>query len=750
MKKILLILLICFKSLFGYITTDLSESTTGSLPETTLTGTLSSCSSNCSNVWHYNATTTQNLKDNDTSGFANSDIITDNKYKAPKDLTISEFVEKGISFFKTQHDKGSSAYNVFMLVREVKDNNITSETLMKNGNDFSITDINKENQTIYLNSENVFNSYLFGQIEVNSGLITAYTYRNRIVKLNGTRYHFIELEQVNFLNSLVAKYNEYCSNSENFNFPFIYEPSNFYYTYTNLVNGTEFDPTADQNVYPDGVSDYAKTGLIAIPCDSDKIGDNPYTSLKNMKIFLNPDKITYFDAYSGFNTDDIIDNVENYFYDDGFALKIAIVSEKELLQIGASFFTAIMQENKIESGIIIKSKSAEIANKYWTSGKCPTHYNRKTFTMDSEAYFLSSLSYEMPFNEMLASFNIANSTEISSYSPIASFPNNEETIYAFTPDNHVLSHSLTKYNYVLDSIFSGNTNFDSEIGFTGTFIQTRTYQQKCKSFGVFSFILVIIAVVVTIYSAGLAAGLWTPIMTGGTTIVEGMTVTAISNATIGSAILGITATNALTYAVLGSLVIYSTYNNIWTGTDTSPSSSTLQDHSYNKIIDNYLQTDAIISGSNVYQNFYNLKSTMNNFTEKILGMTPKEYAQITENSFLYDTTVTTNENEIFGFNTSNEINYLYGLTFSHAEPATLPPEYRYFKYSSLDFDASTFTNLNPNEEPLNVAKMENNFLGFMYGFYGSGSGTLDVFKTKQIMENTLEIFSKNDIIKYDN
>lgn len=32
--------------------------------------------------------------------------------------------------------------------------------------------------------------------------------------------------------------------------------------------------------------------------------------------------------------------------------------------------------------------------------------------------------------------------------------------------------------------------------------------------------------------------------------------------------------------------------------------------------------------------------------------------------------------EILGLNTPNEINHLYSLTFAHAEPGTLPPNFR--------------------------------------------------------------------------
>jgi len=762
MKKFLLLTTLFLVNLFGYITTDNSQTTTGVMPDSVINSAIGSCSANCSTVWHYNATTTKNLKDNDVSQYFNKNIVSTNTLKVDKNLTMTAFINKGLAFFKEQSayvstsysEKLYTGYNVFMVVREVADTNSTStETITKKGNDFSVTNSNKENTTMYLNSENIFDSFLFGQVDTNSGLVSAYTYRNRIVNINNKKYHFIELEKVNFLNSLVNKYNEFCSHKENFNFPFIYEPSKFFYNYTSIVTGVNLvQQNLSSVIYPSTipVDGAVKTGLISIPCNSYNIGTDPYASILKMKIFLDENQVTFYNGYTGFTKTDLISNVENYFYDGGFSLKIANMVEKNILNSALSFFTGIMQENRLESGIVVKSNQLTINNDYWKDGKCPTHYNKKTITNESEAYFLSSLNYEMPFNESSASFDVSNSLKISSYSPISAFPNSMETVYALTPDNHILSHSVSNSNNILDSVFNNNKNSIGTSGFTSSYDLTRTYAQKCKSFGIFTFILVIIAIIVTIYTGGLAAGLWTEIMVGATTTATGFTAA-------GTALLGITASNALMVAAFAGYIAYSLYPNIWTGVDTSPTSSELANASYSQILEAKLTADAIQSGSSYYMNFINLKNTLNQTTSPTLGISPKNYNTITANSYMYDSeNVTQNQYSILGFNTTKELNHLYAITYSHAEPATLPPKFRYYNYSKVayvpktltTYDITTVPNSSGGNEMLNISILENSFLNDMYG-YNDGTNQLNVFHTKDIMINTLEKLNKNNIKKYD-
>jgi len=106
MLKILLTLCTFLVYSNAYITIDSKYNTAGTTISNegsfyNLIGS-SECSSNCSNVWHYNATTTQNLKENKTNSFYNNKILSDNKYKVKKGLTEKEFIKKGITFFKNQ------------------------------------------------------------------------------------------------------------------------------------------------------------------------------------------------------------------------------------------------------------------------------------------------------------------------------------------------------------------------------------------------------------------------------------------------------------------------------------------------------------------------------------------------------------------------------------------------------------------------------------------------------------------------
>lgn len=761
MKNILLLTTLFLVNLFGYITTDNSQTTTGVMPDSVINSVIGNCTSNCSTVWHYNATTTKNLKDNDVSQYFNKNIVSTNTLKVNKNLSMTDFVNKGLAFFKEQSsyvnnsysEKLYTGYNVFMVVREIIDTNSSStETITKKGNDFSVTNANKENTTMYLNSETIFDSFLFGQVDTNTGLISAYAYRNRITNINNKKYHFIELEKINFLNSLVNKYNDFCSNEENFNFPFIYEPTKFFYNYTSINIGTELvQQSLSSAIYPSTipVNGAVKTGLISIPCNSYNIGTDPYASILKMRIFLDDDKVTFYNGYTGFSKTDLIGNVQRYFYDGGFSLKIANMIEKNILNSALSFFTGIMQENRLESGLIVKSNQLTINNDYWKSGKCPTHYNKKTISNESEAYFLSSLNYEMPFNEASASFDVSNSLKISNYSPISAFPNSVETIYALTPDNHILSHTVSNSNNVLDSIFNNNKNSLGTNGFKNSYELTRSYQQKCKSFGIFTFILVIIAIIVTIYTGGLAAGLWGPITT--------TAVSATGFASMPVAILGITSANALMVAAFAGYMAYSLYPNIWTGIDTPPTSSELTNASYSQILEAKLTADAIQSGSSFYMNFINLKNTLNKTTSPTLGISPKDYNTITANSYMYDSeNVTENQYSILGFNTTNELNHLYAISYSHANPATLPPKFRYFNYSkvsyvpktSTTYDISSVPSSSSSNEMLNISTLENSFLNDMYG-YSTGLNQLNVFHTKDIMVNTLEKLNKNNIKKYD-
>lgn len=777
MKKIVLLIFLSLTTLFGYVNTDHSESTTGTMPASSFASSFSMCSSGCSDVWRYNATITQNLKEFEPSNFYSSKIVNDS-FKVKKNLTMTEFVEQGLKFFKEQQiTKVSSeysignrtiyeGYNVFMVVREIKDdNNISNnETITKSGNSFSITNTNKENSSVYLNTENVFDSYLFGQIDANTGMVSAYTYRNRITMIKGKKYHFVELEKINFLNSLISKYNEFCSNEENFHFPFIYEPTNFFYRFVYLNTGeAAFNINTDIKiknniVYPNSILNlnYYKSGLISMPCKSEQIGDDPYKIISDMEIFLDDAKVTYFQN-SGFSKSDLIDNVKYYFYDGGYSLKMATLNEKNILQNGMSFFSGIMQENKIENGVIVNSKPVDIKNKYWKQGKCPLHLNKKTLTVDSELYYLFSLTYDMPFNEIMASFDISNSLKISNYSPISAFPSNEETLYAVTPDNHVLSHSISKNNSVVSNLMNGSKNSIGTDGYTDSFAMTRVYKQKCKSFSLFTLILVIIAVIVTIYSAGLAAGAWGPIMTGASASVPavGASVFAVSGATVtaGTALLGITAANGLMYALTAGFLAYSFYPNIWQGEDTPPTAAELTNHTYEQIMDAKLAINAISSGSSYYVNFTNLKNTLNKSIEPLLGINGIKYNEMTSGS--YYLTKDASNLQILGFSTPSELNHLYAITYSHSDPATLPPKFRYYNYKKVNYEPGTSTSYDFSSVPdysssnimLNISVLENSFLNNMYGYNENNS--LNVFKTKALMKNVLETFNKNDFIRYD-
>jgi len=759
MKKIIILFIITIETLFGYISINNKIDTSGGNISSAhnknfITSKIGSCSGDCSNVWFYNATTTDNLKLNEKDKYLNPKIIDDNDLRIPKNLSTKEFIKKGIEFFKKEDLENSNniKYNIFFIARKIKKNLSFSETITKADNDFSVSANNKTNYAIRLNDVNVFNSYLFGQVETSIGLITAYVYRNRIFKIGNDKYHFIELEKVNFLDSLITKYNEYCSKKSHTMFPFIYEPNNFYYSYANVLNNTNNYPDVNKFVYPSNIKNNplnpkpVLTGLIGFPCDSKLIGNKPYKTIKNLKIILDPSQVKYYDNYPEFGKQDIINDAENYFYDNGYALRIPELNDKNILKIATSFFSAIMQDRKIETGIIVKSNHVDIKSNYWKSGKCPRHFIKKTLKQDSEIYYISSLSTDMPFTEMLANFDSSNSLNISSYSPIPAFPSDEETIYALTPDNHILSNSISKTNSVLASLFPKN-NFKHDTGYSGVITLTRSWQQHCKSFGFFSFILVVVLVVIAVMAFGAASGIWH---------VGGLFTTASAST---PALLAGTHIAASTIGIISALLAYNLYGNIWTGKTTSP--GVVNSTNYNQTVKAIEGVSALGSGSSIYMDFYNIKQTLDNMANKVYGITPKQYKIITNHSYMVDTNAY--ETQYFGFNTTPEIGQLFALAYKHANPASLPPGFRFFTYKKEKYDSTNNNSWNFNSvpkdsdsvSPMNLSLYENGLLNYMYGYTDSNCNNtqsgypMDIFNTKCIMEYTLNKFDKYDITKYE-
>lgn len=794
MKKILLSLLLCIGILNAYVTADYSYSSTGGTPGTTqssmatllgITGS-DTCTSNCSTVWHYNATSTENVNQLDVNKYFNPKIVDTTTFKVSNnDVAITKFIERGLTFFKNQNlsvvqdpNNRKAEYNVFTMVREIKDNVDFDETITKSGNDFTVGSTNKENYTIHLNSETIYNSFLFGQVETNTGLVAGYTYRNRMLKIGLKKYHFIELEKINFLDALVSKYNEYCSKENNYHFPYIYEPSNFFYSFVNNTNNvsTPLDPNLNQYAYPNSMFtsgtngakiSNVKTGMISMPCKSEHIGSDPYETIKSLSAIVDNNKITYFNAYRGFGIDAILVDAKKYFYDNGYALKLSQLDPRNMLQIGTSFFSAMMQERKIEGGIITKSNQVTIKNNYWKSGKCPTHYNKKTMSIDSEIYYMSSLNYDLPFNELHASFDITNSLKISSYSPIAAFPNSEESIYALTPDNHILAHSINNTDNTMNQMFMNNLNNGGKPGFQDNHEITRQWKQKCSSFNLFAFILLIIVVVVTIYSGGLAAGAWGPLTGSGMLYSSTGLLLGIGTATTAAASI-----MASTAFLLGLAASYVLYTNLYSGEDTSPGG--VNQSNYTHHLEALESIEALRSGSSMYMNFLNIKKTLNSLGDKTFFITPKQYSQITDVSImLTDSKVIpemSSAGEILGLNTPNEINHLYSLTFAHAEPGTLPPNFRYYGYTKVNlvptnvetYNWESVASTGGSNDILNLSKMENSFLVDMHGYRvssdttsscsssGRTGGKFDMFNTQCVMMKILNTFSPVDISKYNN
>ena len=82
MYKYIISILFLIMPIFGYVTPDLSYNTGGTqtqIKESFFSNNgLTQCSgNNCSNVWHYNATRTENLKLLDNSKFFNPNIVDD-------------------------------------------------------------------------------------------------------------------------------------------------------------------------------------------------------------------------------------------------------------------------------------------------------------------------------------------------------------------------------------------------------------------------------------------------------------------------------------------------------------------------------------------------------------------------------------------------------------------------------------------------------------------------------------------------
>jgi len=484
------------------------------------------------------------------------------------------------------------------------------------------------------------------------------------------------------------------------------------------------------------------------------MGAKPYKSIKNLKGLIDTSKMTFFNGYSGFNGTDIVNSAKDYFKYNGYFLKINQLNQDHILNMGVSFLNGVMQDRKIETGIIVKSSRFDIANKYWKSGKCPRHYNKKTLkSKDSEVYFLSSLTNDMPFNEQESNFNITSSTKLSAYSPIPPFPNNEETTYALTPDNHILTHSLNTTDAALLDLLSLTNN--NHLNTSKSFGMTRSWQQSCSSFGFLSFILLIVLIVVTVVSAGAGAGLWSA---GG--IFTSATATA-SSVVVGTGFLAGTA--ASTIAVVAALGAYTAYQSLWSGKNTS--AGAINQLSYKEKANLFENIDGVLSGSSYYLDFLNLKKTLNKIDNKFYFISPKEYKKITSKSLILNTGSTIaghSFNELLALNTTKEVNFLDSLTYSNAEPATLPPGFRYFGYSKVIYnplDSSTYnwnisglTNSTSNII-LNVSKLENSLAYTMSGYQLDGTtpngGYYDLFKTFNIMNTILTTFDKNDFSKYE-
>jgi len=719
----------------------------------------------CSDIWRFNATTTENLKINKSEFFFNQDIYND-KFKVSKTYSISQFLKDGLKFFKNQKleidEPDKLKYNVFQVIRKVEANNQYHDTITKNSNNFSNTSVNKENTSIHLNEDKVFNSYMFGQVETNFGLVSGYIYRNRLVQIKSQQYHIIELEKINFVDNLVNKYNEYCSNPINKMFPFIYEPYNFYYSYLEKVNPS-FTNTIDFSsyAYPNSLNkDLIKSGMVAIPCDDELIGDTPsekYNKIKNLSGIIDPNKLTHYDAWTDYGKQDLIDMADHYFENNGYTLRINQISDKHLLNMGISFLNGIMQDRKIENGIVVKSNHFDVTNHYWKTGKCPTHHNDKYVkSKPSDVYFISSLVTDMPFSENQANFNVTSSLKLGAYSPIPAFPNNNNGVYALTPDNHILTHSINNTNTILINLLGLGAG--SKLGTDEAFKMTRSWKQHCSSFGFFSFILLIVLIVVTVVSAGASAGLFTATGTataGTTTMVGGLFTTVGTAATVVTG----TSIAASTVALVAAVGAYTAYQNLWSGVTTSP--GTVNTYSYQEKLGVVEKVGGLISGSSIYLNFLNLQDTLNSMDNKSYAINPKEYEEIKNKSIVFTKGKSIKglkDTQILALNTTSEINYLNALFFSHAQPATLPPHFRYFQYKKVPYDPLNSSTYNWNngaatKDYLNASLLENDFIYTMSGYQLDGSvpnGHFDLFQTYYIMNKILSTYNVNDISKYEN